>query len=223
MTRAIPAEAPIGRDEDASALCAAVIADGERDAREIERSAAERIAELEASASEQAAAVRREALESARRKALRQRELVLATIPLELSRIAAARVESQLTEIRRSIEERIRDRRGFDVPRTFERLAQDAIDRMEGDSFVVALAPADHGELGKRLGDALRERYPGRKVTVVADETVRGTGPVVRTGDGRCCCDNRLEERLVRMWSELRQRIASRTGLARSLDVGGEA
>lgn len=164
-----------------------------------------------------------ERLKAAERESARRRERILSTVPAEIARLRAARVENALEAVRR---EALRELREL-APSEPERreavigLAAEAAARMEGDAFVLRVSPRDFEAFGASLPGDLSRRLArsALEVSARADETVEPGGVVVEDREGRQVWDDRLASRLERLWPELRRRIAAGFGL--SADGGG--
>jgi vacuolar-type H+-ATPase subunit E/Vma4 len=153
--------------------------------------------------------VRRDKLDQARKEAARRTELILATVPVETGRMREARVEALLGSIQEEARRRLLARDGFDYRKTIVALASDAIGRMAGVAFVLKLSEADAAVLGDGLAGEIAQRV-GRPITITVslEEENAQTGVVVEDGDARQVWDNRLTQRLERLWPEMRRRIA---------------
>jgi len=104
----------------------------------------------------------------------------------------------------------ILNRSGFDYPKALFVLALAAIRQMTGKTFVVRLPEADRSVVSGKFRDDLVKclGVPGLKVDVPFDGNAPGGGVIVEDGDASQVYDNRLPERLERMWPELRREIA---------------
>jgi len=102
-------------------------------------------------------------------------------------------------------------------------LAAEAIARMEGLAFILALSPDDVRSRGASLPAAVCQRLGRSDLSVsVATEPARiSAGVVVRDASGRQHWDNSLEARLERMWPLLRSKIADHLGLPLIAELSG--
>ena len=166
--------------------------------------------------------LREEQLEQARAEALRQGELVLATVSIETGRLRAARVEALLESVREEACQRLLDRKGFEYRETVIALASDAIGKMSGDEFVVRLSGADQTIFGEGLAGEIAQRV-GRdlSITVSYDLDIKGGGVVIEDAEARQVWDNSLTKRLERMWPEMRRQIARQANFIPGTGAGG--
>ena len=91
-------------------------------------------------------------LATARAAAERKRTLALATVPIEIGRLRAARAEQELTMLRDTIREKLSTREGMDYGAALVTLAAEAIARMAGEAFVLELSKADRQAFGSHAG-----------------------------------------------------------------------
>ncbi|MEI6970732.1 MAG: V-type ATP synthase subunit E family protein [bacterium] len=198
-----------GKQQDA--LCEGILSDARNECElALNRARQDAGALLEKAAAE-AESARREKLGQAGAESDRRRELILATVPVEATRLHTSYVEGLLQAVHADILKGLAAvPRAPDYRETVLSLVLDALPGMTGDSFVVKLSTADRREFGDWLaGETVRRA--GRaslKVTVADDQSIAGGGAVVEDSAGRQAWDNRLEARLERMWPELRRRIA---------------
>jgi V/A-type H+-transporting ATPase subunit E len=162
-------------------------------------------------------------LAAAQAEADRKRMLALATVPVEIGRMRAARIEKELLALHDQARARLQAREGFDYRATLETLAAEALARMEGDTFILALAEQDHEQFAARLPEAARKRAQRPHLTVTVDDQpvpISG-GVIVRDPPGRQVWDNSLEARLDRLWPLLRSQIAAHMGFQASTQSSG--
>lgn len=159
---------------------------------------------------------RADRLEAARAESVRRRGLALATVPVEVGRMRANRVEAILASIRNDVCGRLDARQGFDPRAVATALAAAAIAGMTGTQFVLELSDADRQSFGAALVEDVRRRVArdGLQVSLAPAGSRLAGGVVVRTADGNQMWDNSLAGRLERFWPALRREIGVRTALA---------
>ena len=207
----------------AEILRAEILADARREGGEIIHRAQQEAEALLARAGAEAEEDSREQLAAARAEAVRRRELILATLPVEAGRLRAARVEALLESVHEEVRRRLAARQGFDYREAFLVLAAEAIGRMAGCIFTVKHAAADRGVLGEELAGEIARRV-GRaslKLTIACDASVHDGCLIITDGEGRQLWDNSLGVRLERLWPELRRQIAIQTSLVLEPKTGG--
>lgn len=193
-----------------------ILAQARRQAGDLVSRARQEADALRAKAAAAAETTRRERLEAGRTNAARQRELILSAVPLETNRRRLARIESLLQAIHDDARRRLADHDTFDYREALAGLAADAVSRMVGETFVLTLSPAERAAFGEGFAEDVARRV-GRAplaITVVEEATMTEGGVMVQDAEGRQIWDNRLLTRLERLWPELRQQLAVRTGLA---------
>lgn len=204
-------------------LCAEILDEARRESEKLARHAHDEADALLAKAKDESERSRQERLAQARAEGARKAELILATIPIETHRQRSAGIEALLQTIFEQARQRLASRQGFDYRETLIALATEAMERMVGDSFLVKLAAADRAAFGK----ALTEEIPSRlarsslRITISDEPTIIAGGLVVQDDSGRQVWDNRLAARLERLWPELRQQLAVRTGLIAASPTAG--
>jgi len=174
-----------------------ILADAERQAERIRTRARRDATQITDKAQAQADAERDDRLAGARDEADRRRQLTLATVPVEVARMRAARIEDILQSIRDEASRQLTARQGFDYRETLTVLAADAVSRVEGEAFVLELAAADAETLVADLAEAVRRRVGRDGVDIIRDT------------EGRQFWDNSLQGRLARLWPMLRREIAA--------------
>jgi len=199
-----------------------ILADAGREAEKIVIRAKQEAEALLTSAAAEADRLRQERLDEANAEAAHQSEMILATVPVEIDRLSAARVEALLATIYEEAGERLLAREGFEYRETVIALATYAIRQMEGDAFVVKLSGADQAI----LGDALAEEIAGRvgrpvSITISNAPDISEGGVIVEDGEARQLWDNRLLKRLERLWPELRRQIAMQANFVPKTGSGG--
>lgn len=202
-----------------------ILADARREREEILRHARQAADALLTRATAEAEEIRRDNLAQAQAEADRRRELILATVAVEVGRMRAAQIETWLQSILEATRQKLQNRDGFDYRATIIALAAEALKRMTGNTFEVRLTPADHEALGNGLADQIRQ-HVGRPLTItMADDlTAKDGGVIIQDPEGRQIWDNRFQSRLERLWPELRRQIAITTSLvAQSGSLGSSA
>ena len=202
-----------------------IIADAERQAERLVRRARRESKSMVDKAVSECKEQCREKLEAAAVAAERERMLILATVPVEISRMRATQAEKELTELRDAVRDRVAARRDFDYSDCLLTLASEAIRQMEGDAFVLQLAPQDTEKYGPSLaaGAAARAGRPDVTVTIDQQTVDIGGGVVVRDPEGRQVWDNSFQARLDRLWPLLRHQMAEHVGLASIYRMEGAA
>lgn len=199
-----------------------ILADAGREAEKIVMRAKQDAEALLTNAAAEAERLRQERLNEAGAEAAHQNELILATVPVEIERLRAARIEALLATIYEEAGEQLLVRKGFEYRETVIALSAYAIRRMEGDTFVVKLSDADQAA----LGDALAEEIAGRagrpvKITISNAPDISEGGVIVEDGEARQVWDNRFLKRLERLWPELRRQIAAQANFVPKTGSGG--
>ena len=188
-----------------------ILADAKRQAERILARAKREAEDITDKAQTQADADRRQRLAAAHDEADRQRQLTLATVPIEVARMRAEKVEAALQSICDEARRRLLAREGFDYRQTVVALATEAVGCLQGDAVVLELAAADTEAFGADLAEAVRRRAgrDGLRVGIAPEGADIPGGVVVRDAEGRQVWDNSLEGRLKRFWPALRRRIAT--------------
>jgi len=187
-----------------------ILAEARREQEQTIRRARQEAETLLAKAAAEAEKMRQERVTLARAEASRRKELILATVPVEVGRMRSARIEELLQSIREEGRRKLMACDGFDYRKTVIALAAEAIGRMAGDAFVVKLAAADHAAWDEELTEDIARRV-GRSplsITISDEPTITERGLIVQDIEGRQWWDNRLTARLKRLWPELRQQVA---------------
>jgi len=147
-------------------------------------------------------------LEAAKKKAARSREMTISSVPAEAARLRAARTEQLLDSIKaEALAGLAAAAEGAGRKKVLAALAAQAVLSMEGEKFMIAVAP---GDLAAAEGLAAEiERLAGRGKLELEIEGLPGLsgGAVVRDADGRQHWDNSFKARLERLWPDLRGRI----------------
>lgn len=211
-------------DDSAESLREEILEQAGEESGEIIRRARDEAEKLLAAAAVEAQSVRDSLIEKGRAEALRRRELIESTIPVETGRIRIARIESLLESVREEARKRLLSHEGFEYREALMTLASQAISRMAGVSFVAKVAEADRAFLDNGAAEEIARRVdrPGLSVTLSFDRTMKGGGVSIEDADGSQIWDNGLLERLDRMWPELRQQVALRALLVPAAESGEE-
>jgi vacuolar-type H+-ATPase subunit E/Vma4 len=187
-----------------------ILADAHRQAKRLIRNAERDAEALIAKANEESDEERRRRLATAEETAERKRVLALASVPVEVGRMRALRVERELLLLRERVRDRLSARDGFDYDRLLVSLATDALQQMEGDAFVLELSKRDLQDFKDSLPAAVLERLGNRSIRLAVSDapaTVEN-GVIVRDSEGRQVWDNSLAARLERLWPLLRNQLA---------------
>lgn len=199
---------PSPEPDPSGMLCEEILAEGRRRAEGIREAAREAGQALLAKTQAEAQASLAGSLEEARREAERIRERILADVPVELARLHAARTEALLESLREGALRKILARKAFDYREALASLASEALAGMDGEAFTLSLAPED-----MPLGEELLRRLGRPGLTLVEDPTITSGGLILRDAEGRQLWDDRLAERLSRLWPDLRLPLARALGL----------
>jgi vacuolar-type H+-ATPase subunit E/Vma4 len=192
-------------------LCDEILAEAQLQCEQVIRSARQQAEALLARASAEAERTLRQRLALAGAEAVRRREMLLATVPLETGRLRSAKLETLLRSLYEKVHGRLLTRNGFDYRETLIVLAVEAVTRMAGDSVIVKLSTADRAALGEGLIDEIMRRVqhsPGLSITLSDEPAITEGGLIIEDSGGRQVWDNRLPVRLDRMWPELRREVA---------------
>jgi vacuolar-type H+-ATPase subunit E/Vma4 len=215
-----------GNPNSQAVLTDEIIADAKRQADRVVSHARQETRDAAAKGKADAEKEHQKAQADAKAEADRRRDLILATVPIEVARKLAARIESLLTAIRDEAAGRLASHQGVDYRGAVAALAAEAISHMQGDRFLLQVAEADRQALGGDFAEEVRRRLgrEGVQVTQAPEPAKIAAGVVVRDVDGRQLWDNSLESRLERFWPLLRREIGVRTSLATAaVDVSGKA
>jgi vacuolar-type H+-ATPase subunit E/Vma4 len=186
-----------------------ILIDAQNDREKIINRARQEAEVILNNAATEADRVHQEQLDHAGEEAARRNELILATVSIETGRLRAARIEALLESVYEEVCRRLLARDGFEYRETVITLASHAINQMAGSAFVAKLPEADFTFLGDGLADEIVRRV-GRPVdiTVSCKQDFKEGGVIVEDAEGRQVWDNRLVNRLERLWPELRRQIA---------------
>lgn len=192
-----------------------ILGDARKKAEEIINNAKKEGEAILLNAQVQAEKVKKEIIDSAYKQAERKSELILATVPVETTRFKAEHIESLLDSVYEEAYKKLQNIEGMDYPEVLINLAVDAINKMVGDIFNIKISWSGFNLDGDYLVQEITNRI-GRPVTVtISEETnIMGSGIIIEDNEGRQIWDNRLVERLKRLWPAMRRKIASDIGLA---------
>ncbi len=211
------------KQNPAEILCAEILADARRASAEIIQHAQQEAEVLLFNAAAEADQAKQARLDAAQEEAIRRRDLMRATLPVEAGRLRAARVEALLESVHDEVRRRLAAREGFDYRETMVALAAAAMIRMPGSDFVVKVSAADRGAWGDELAGEIARRV-GRSplnVTMEGDSAATDGCLIIQDGEGRLRWDNNPAARLERLWPELRRQIAIQTSLIREHNAAG--
>ncbi len=155
----------------------------------------------------------------AKAEADRRRNLILATVSVEVGRRRSAQIEKVLLAVCDEARKRLESRQGIDLREAAVTLVVEAVARMEGEQFTVQLSQADRQTLGDGWLEDVRRRAgkANLQITMAAEPAKADGSLLVSDADGRQMYDQTLTVRLARQWPALRREIAVRSSL-----VGGE-
>ncbi|HEX9045776.1 MAG TPA: V-type ATP synthase subunit E [Verrucomicrobiae bacterium] len=200
-------------ENNPDALCAEVLADARRKSEQTRQAARAEADAIFAAARAEGERIRGEQRARAEAEAVRRKDLILATVAVEVARRRTARVETILDSMHEEIRRQVLSG-SFPSRPVVVALAAEAVRAMFGDTFMLKISAADAAAFGNVLADEVARlvaRAPLR-LTVSGDEAVTG-GVIIQTPDGVQTWDNRLSSRLERLWPELRRAIAVSTSL----------
>jgi len=198
----------VAAEEGADVLAKAILGQAKEEAEKIRHAAQAEadniIAEAHGRAVERHAAEDREQTDRMRQEMVA--ELALARFEAR-QRLLSAReelIEETFAELPRALDALRKDP---SYVRILSQLAREAIDALEGDSFVVVVAPEDKAAAGQALREAEAKRREARKIEIETDPGVRG-GCVVWQADRRAYYDNSFAAILGREKPRLRPLVA---------------
>jgi len=154
-------------------------------------------------------------LADARAEADLKRGQILATVEIEAQRERLDGLEESLQKVYELVRTRLASLDPAEAREAQVRLAVDAVARMPGGDLVVALPAASHATDVRALAAEVSARAAAqldRAVTARAADAPATVpdGVVIRSADGRCEIVNSFQERLRRLWPELRLAAAAR-------------
>jgi vacuolar-type H+-ATPase subunit E/Vma4 len=200
-----------------------ILADAQRQAKRVIRKAEREAKAIVDKATAESQEERDAKMAAAQAEVDRTRTLTLATVPVEIGRMRATRIEDVLSALRDEARSRLQARKGFDYEEALAALAAEALAHMEGDTFVIELSEQDRKAFGSALADSAPKSAgrPDIKVSVATYPTPIKGGVIVRDPQGRQIWDNSLDARLKRFWPSLRSQIADQMGLQANAEPSG--
>ncbi|MCX8111291.1 MAG: V-type ATP synthase subunit E family protein [Syntrophorhabdaceae bacterium] len=190
-----------------------ILADARKKADEIVSDARQEAEDILSNAEAESKRIRQEIIDQAKAEADRKSELILASVRVETGRLRAERIESLLESIYEEATKKILDSEDIDLSEVLVTLASDAISKMWGDFFILRFSDSRHSISGDMLIQKILERV-GKPLTISVSEErdIASPGIIIEDNEGRQIWDNRLLERLKRLWPELRRKIAIEAG-----------
>jgi vacuolar-type H+-ATPase subunit E/Vma4 len=207
----------------AEALNGEILQEAARESHQVLSRAREEAESIAEAASNEAAKIREEGLSRARAEALRRKESILSTVPLEAGRMQIMRIESMLDTVKEEARTRLLTREGISYREAVRELTAIAINQMAGLAFKARVPEADR----ELLGDGFRQELidlvgrPDMSIALSFDPAMAGGGVIVEDAEGRQACDNGLVTRLERMWPELRRLVAQEASFVPKEESGG--
>ena len=191
----------------AEALNGEILGDARRESHEIVSRAKEEAERITKAASDEARTIGEEELSRARSEALRRKESILSTVPLETGRMRIMRIESMLDAVKKEARTRLLTREGISYREAVRELTAIAINQMAGLAFKARVCDADRTALGDGFREEVMDRLgkPGLSLTLSFDPAMTEGGVIVEDAGGCQICDNGLVTRLERMWPEAAQ------------------
>jgi vacuolar-type H+-ATPase subunit E/Vma4 len=207
----IPIEDGRRDDKGVRELCRRIGEDAGSQAAEILARAGEKVSGRLAQAARDAERSAGEVVGRAEEEASLESKRVLSRVQLESRRMELQGREALITEVVRRLREEIRtlrDRAGYRD--CVKRLIVDGARQLGGKTVEILIAERDRGLVNdaflREAADDLARAGAAGASLAVADETIEGTGAVVRSG--RVEIDNTLEGRIARASRELRLLIS---------------
>lgn len=199
----------------AEALSEEIIAQAKREAQKMVEEAREAARTLLREAQHNAQRERERRVEGAKAEGERRREMILATVAVEVGRLRSERVEQLLESVHEEICQRLQGREGFDYRAVLVGLAREAISQMVGNAFVIRISSRDRDLAGEYFAREVEQRVGRPGLTLVIEQEQWGdeAGVIVQDMEKRQIWDNRLRARLARLWPELRGEIGATAGL----------
>jgi len=150
------------------------------------------------------------AIDSARQRAQKEKQVILATVDLDARRIRLDMEEQVIVEAFEAARKRVLDKSSYDYPAALARLTIRAARAIGGNAFRIGVSEEDRPAVDTNaLRQRLKEELGHDVHLTLADEPAPISGGViVYSGDGGRMVDNSLDSRLARMHDDLRRRIA---------------
>jgi vacuolar-type H+-ATPase subunit E/Vma4 len=198
-------------EESAAKLGEEILAEAQRESQGIISRARQYAEDILATAITEADRTRKELLNRAHAEANSRKGLILATVPVESSRLRLGRIESLLESVKENALTRLLTHDGFKYRDVVVSLVIAAVSKMEGTSFIVRVSEGDRAVFGSDLADEIKGRFQRQasRVTLAYDPKIaQGSGVIIEDEDGHQMWDMRFLKRLERLWPELRHQIA---------------
>ncbi len=189
-----------------------LIAQAEREAQSLLDKARHEASGLMAEAADKVAGLTEREAGRGRAEGERRRALILSTVPMRERRLRQLRVEGLLSALAEEARQRLLALGEAERKRIALDLAVAAVAHLSTDACVVKLALGESAPDSAQLRAALVGLHPQSACTIQVLQTpdLQGPGPLVASADGRQIWDNRLLERLDRLWPGLRAQVAAR-------------
>lgn len=189
-----------------------LLAQAEREAQALIEKARREASGLLAEAADKVAGLTEREQERGRAEGERRRALILSTVPMRKRRLRQLRIESLLRSLAEEARHRLLSLGEAERKRVTLDLAAFAMAHLSTDACVVKLAQGEPAPDSAQLRAALVGRHPQSACAIQVLQTpdLQGPGPLVASADGRQIWDNRLLERLARLWPGLRAQVAAR-------------
>jgi vacuolar-type H+-ATPase subunit E/Vma4 len=202
--------------EPSEKLFSEVRSDARAKADEIGRKAQSGAEDLKRQTAEEIRTATASVLGAAKKTAETKRSEILASVAVEVQRERLAAAEKILQSVQDGVRRKLAALSPRDAQASQVRLALEAVGQLPPNVPVdVALPAAAHGAFGAQLVQEIMKQAAAvikRPVTVrlAAQPGAIADGVVVRTADGRIEIVNSLDERLRRLWPQLRLEIAAK-------------
>jgi vacuolar-type H+-ATPase subunit E/Vma4 len=189
-----------------------LLAQAERQAQALIEKARHDASGVMAEAADKLAGLTDQELGRGRAESERRRAVILSTVPLRERRLRQLRVEGLLTALAEEARQRLLALGEAERKRITLDLAVAAVAQLSTDACVVKLAPGEPAPESAQVRAALVGLRPQSACTIQVLQTpdLQGPGPLVASADGHQLWDNRLLERLTRLWPALRSQVAAR-------------
>jgi vacuolar-type H+-ATPase subunit E/Vma4 len=192
-----------------------VLADGRTKADRARRRGRREAEAIRTKAAEEARAAAQNILAEARADAEARRTQILAMVEIEAKRERLAGIDQVLQAVHETAREQLGALETNAMRAAQLELALEALAQLPREEAEVALPPAAHqaygeafaGDLAARATEKLQRNVTVRPAAAPADVA---SGVVVRSVDGRMEVVNSLEERLRRLWPDLRRDVAAK-------------
>jgi V/A-type H+-transporting ATPase subunit E len=193
-------------DSSVDLLAQAILGQAEAEAKKIRENAETEAAQIISEAEQEASRHREKASAAAAARVERENVSALAAVRLEARRRVLEAREELIERVFAGVKERLETlRRAPRYPPILVNLVREALDALEGEDFVVAVARDDYDLAKQALASAPIE---GKRIDVRSDERVRGGGCIVSRSDGRALYDNTFSAIIARHHLRLRALVA---------------